>query len=336
MSFQIRPFDTETASDRELSEYHLARAAAWQLESPEDPPVTYEAAVGRLRTPWPSDGECRYWAGYVDGVLVGLGKLSLPGAENSGIAQTEVTVHPDFRRQGIGTELLRALMLAVRDSGRPTVNGSALKAGSSGAAWAGRLGFRVVNRTVIQELVINQTKPELWDVPVPDGYRLTSWVGSIPEELIASYAVARQAVQDAPLGESSIRLPRWDPARIRREERELAEQGTEERVVVAIQQATGEVIGVSGILTYAYRPESSFVNETSVVATHRGNGLGRAMKAAMMRQLIVERPQVRRVVTSTNADNVHMIAVNDAIGYQILRRLIWVEATPDVLTEALR
>ncbi|WP_246560550.1 GNAT family N-acetyltransferase [Kitasatospora kifunensis] len=303
---------------------------------PEDPPVTYEAAIGRLRTPWPSDGECRYWAAYVDGVLVGLGKLSLEGDENSGIAQAEVTVHPDVRRQGIGTALLRALVPAVRDSGRPTVNGTAMKSGSPGAVWADGLGFRVVNRTVIQELVVDGTKPELWEVPVPEGYRLTSWVGSTPQELIESYAVAREAVQDAPLGESSVRLARWDPQRIRREERALAEQGAEERVVVTIHQASGEVVGVTGILTYAYRPETCYQHDTSVVATHRGRGLGRAMKAAMMRELVVERPQVRRIVTSTNADNVHMIAVNDAIGYHVLRRLIWVETTASALAETLR
>ncbi|MGF1425047.1 GNAT family N-acetyltransferase [Kitasatospora sp. LaBMicrA B282] len=335
MSVQIRPFDAETASEREFSEYHLARVASLLLESPEDPPVTYEATVGRLRTPWPSDGECRYWAGYVDGTLVGLGRLALPDGENSGIAQIDVMVHPGFRRRGVGTELLRAVMPAVRDSGRPTVNSDAMKAGSPGAAWAGGLGFREVNRSVVMRLVIDETKPELWDVPVPEGYRLARWAGSTPEKLIESYAAARQAVQDAPLGESSIRLPTWDPARIRREERQLAEQGAEERVVVAIHQATGEIVGVTGILTYAYRPENSYQNDTSVVNAHRGNGLGRVMKAAMMRWLVVERPQVRRIMTGTNADNVHMIAVNDAIGYQIIRRVIWVETTAASLAEAL-
>jgi mycothiol synthase len=137
------------------------------------------------------------------------------------------------------------------------------------------------------------------------------------------------------LGRSSVRLTRWDPKRIRDAERALADQGTEERVVVAIHEATGEIVGAAGILTYAYRPDNSYQNDTSVVFEHRGLGLGRTMKAAMMRWLRTERPEVMRVVTSTSADNVHMIAVNHAIGYRIIRRLIWVETSAAALADAL-
>ncbi|MGF1430777.1 GNAT family N-acetyltransferase [Kitasatospora sp. LaBMicrA B282] len=335
MSFEIRPFDAAAAADRELSEYHLAKAASWQLDFPEDPPVSYEAAVGRLRTPWLSDGTCRYWAAYANGTLVGLGKLAVQEGENSAIADAEVTVHPDVRRQGIGTALLRALLPALHESGRSTVNSAAVKTGSPGALWAERFGFRVVNRSVVQTLVIDETKPELWDVPVPAGYRLARWISPAPEELIDAYAAARDAVQDAPLGESSVRHPRWDRERIRTEERTLAEQGAQERVVVVIHEATGDIVGVTGLLGYAYRPENCYQNDTSVVSAHRGNGLGRTVKAAMMRWLVAERPEVRRILTGTNADNVHMIAVNEALGYRILRRLDWRETTTAELTDAL-
>ncbi|WP_329578546.1 GNAT family N-acetyltransferase [Kitasatospora sp. NBC_01250] len=335
MSMEIRPFDAATASERELSEYHLASAAAWRVDFPEEPPAGYEATVGRLRTPWPHEGRCRYWAAYVDGVLVGLGRLALQDGENSGIAQVTVTVHPEYRRRGIGTAVLRAVLPAVRETGRPTVTGEAMKSGSPGDLWAARFGFRAVNRTAIMMLMVDETEPERWDVPVPAGYRLAGWVGTAPEELIEAYAAAREAVQDAPMGESSIQIVRWDAERIRREERELADQGAEERVVVAVHEASGEIAGVTGLLTYAYRPDKSYVNDTSVVRAHRGHGLGRALKAAMTRQVLRERPQVRRIVTSNNEDNVHMIAVNEAIGYQVLRRLIWVETTADGLTGAL-
>ncbi len=47
----------------------------------------------------------------------------------------------------------------------------------------------------------------------------------------------------------------------------------------------------------------------------RGRGLGRAVKAAMMRWVLADFPDLERVVTNTAAGNASMIRVNGQIGY---------------------
>ena len=190
-----------------------------------------------------------------------------------------------------------------------------------------------VRRTVVQRLDVASVPPSTWDVPVSPGYRLAQWVGSTPDDLLAEYAAARLAIQDAPASEASYRQPNWTPERIRQSEQELAEQGTEERVVVAIDEAGGQIVGVTSMLFYPHRPDYGYQNDTSVVGAHRGHGLGVAMKSAMMRWIRVERPQVGIVLTTTAKANEHMIDVNLRVGYKTLRSIIYVETTVEGLDQ---
>jgi len=322
---QIKPFDPHELSERQLTEYHLMMSAVKDADFPEDPPLSYDAAVGRLRNPPLTDGECLHWAAYQAQRLVGWARLRLPTEENAGVVKLEVVVHPELRRQGIGTAMLRAVLPTILDTRRGVVIGSGLKGDGAGAAWVSHLGFTVTASTVMQRLAVKSVPPGLWGVPTPSGYRLTNWIGTTPDDLIDSYAAARPAIRDAPLGQATYVETAWTVALVRETERELSERGVEERVFVAIDTATGQVAGVTGILNYPHRREFGYQDDTSVLAAHRGHGLGRAMKAAMMRWIVVERPDIEYIYTTTAAENSHMINVNLAIGYETIRGMVWTE-----------
>ncbi|MDH6118944.1 GNAT family N-acetyltransferase [Kitasatospora sp. GAS204B] len=335
MILDIQPLDPASASERVLSDYFAMRAACVAADTPEDPPLTYETSIGRLRTPPLEDGLCRFWVGYVDGRLAGSVKLALPEGENSGIASIEVNVHPELRCRGIGTDLLRFVMPAVKETQRATVLGFPVKPGSAGARRAEHLGFDVTHSMSMQVLVIATAPETLWDVPVPSGYRLVHWTGAAPDHLVDSYALARQAIHDAPMGQLSYRETVWTSERVRVTDRELLDAGTEQRVVVAIDEATGQVVATHVIHNYPHRREIGYVHDTSVLAAHRGHGLGRAIKAALMRRLNDERPDLERICTTTATTNSHMIGINRALGYHTARTLDWIETTTERLTEEL-
>jgi len=336
VTIQIRTFDLDTAPDGELAGYHSMLSAAWVIDYPEDPPITYETALGRLRAPSLVGEVCTFWAAYLGERLVGLATVTLADKENAGIVRVGITVHPELRRQGIGSALLRAVMPAVLESGREVLIGVAMKPDSAAAAWTtGRLGFRVSHSTVLQVLKIASVPARLWDVEVPSGYRLARWIGAVPDKLLDSYAAARPAVEDAPMGQSSFRLMVFTADRIRELEREFAESGVEERVVVAIEDATSQIVGITGMLNYPHRLEVGYQSDTSVLAGHRGHGLGRVMKAAMMRWIVSERPDIEHISTVTAAENTYMRKVNDALGYSTTRTMIWVETTTTQLADKL-
>jgi len=71
-------------------------------------------------------------------------------------------------------------------------------------------------------------------------------------------------------------------------------------------------------------PEKVDQGYTAVVREHQGNGLGRAMKAAMMRRLLSERPGTVRITTRALGD--HMMRVNRSLGYRTDAEYAFVEA----------
>ncbi|MFD0639062.1 GNAT family N-acetyltransferase [Catenulispora yoronensis] len=199
--------------------------------------------------------------------------------------------------------------------------GVPVKPGSAGEAWVTRLGFAFTADVVVQRLVVrgeDAVRPR--SAPVAPGYRLVEWSTAAPEELIASYAAARQAIADAPRGGSSYREEgRWTPETIREAERHYVEQGAQERVAVAVCEADGTVAGLTIVVRYMFRPELGYQFDTAVMPAHRGRGLGLALKSAMLGTLRSEWPELERIHTSNNTTNTYMLAVNEELGFRPLR-----------------
>jgi len=78
-----------------------------------------------------------------------------------------------------------------------------------------------------------------------EGYRVVSWTGAAPAELLESYAAARNAINDAPHDES-IDDERYTPERIRAMESSVERRDTELRVTVAVAP-DGEVAGFTDV-----------------------------------------------------------------------------------------
>jgi mycothiol synthase len=331
----VRCFDPAQATERELADYYRLVLDSGRVDRPDEEPPPYESVVARLGTPLTSRGPSRFWAAHLDGRLIGVANFGFPDDENGHLVIGDIRVHPDQRRRGIGTTLLRAALPTMRTEGRRVLTAWGVTAGGAGAKWADALGFRVVHHDVLQMLSIPDTDAGLWQVPAPDGYRLTKWIGTAPDDLLESYATARRAIHDAPSEDSSHRQPEWTSDRVRAAEDDLRRRGVEQRIVVAVHEATGAVAGLTELELHPSRQDLGYQQYTVVVAGHRGHGLGRFVKAAMVRWILDERPQIRRIGTSTAAGNVHMIRVNHEVGFKTTRSMVDVEAEVDVLATVL-
>lgn len=62
------------------------------------------------------------------------------------------------------------------------------------------------------------------------------------DELMASCARALHLMRDAPAGDSEYRLAEWTAERVREAEARHRERNVVQRVVVAVSEATGEVV----------------------------------------------------------------------------------------------
>lgn len=331
MDVDIAGFDPAAAGADALRGLYEVRAAVWRVDFPEDPTPTYDSVIGRLLVADPDAGPQRFWAAHAAGRIVGTASLGLPAAPNGHLGIIEVQVHPDARRHGIGLALMRAVLPAVRSSGRPLMAGGGIKEGSSGAAWAEALGFETTHRYTLQRLYVADVDESRWLHHVPDGYTVERWTGRAPDDLISSYALARSAIHDAPTGDSTFQSPRWTVERIRDSEAELDEQQVEQRVVVAVHNESKQVAGLTILERHPHQLDRGRQQDTAVLRQHRGAGLGRCIKAAMLRWTAPDWPDMRYVFTASGAENTHMLDVNRAIGFTDVRTMRWVEQPSEKL-----
>ena len=334
---EIRRFIGAQASEAELRQWHELFLEHGRLTFPGFPRPGFESFAASLRrTRYADRGPRHAWAAWEGDRLLGFGTVIYPDRYLPEWVDARVVVGAAYRRRGIGTALLREIVADAAAQGRVTVADDQVRLGRPGELWARAVGFTNTQRNRWQMLHVAEVDRALWDVPVPAGFRLEQWTHAAPESIVAEFAAARNAIADAPTGESSsYRESEWTVERVRRAEADLRETGDELRFVVAVHEATGDVAGFTGMRVQPDRMDLCWQRDTAVVAGYRGLGLGRVVKAAMMRRLVADFPDLEKVVTNNAADNVHMLRVNEQIGYTHYADIGVFEASVDELGAAL-
>jgi GNAT superfamily N-acetyltransferase len=335
MSIEVARLDPSTVGNEELGNYYEVVSAAGVVDRPDDPPITRAWMEGWLKTPDSPARAALHWEARLDGELVGIGKLNLPGHESSDSAEVELQVHPEWRRRGVARSLLRAMVPSVRERGRTKIFAWFVD-GAPGSLLAATLPVSVVHTNYLQVLHLGAVDHGLWDVAPSAGFRAVRWTGAAPEELLDDFATAKTAIQDAPLGGDSYRIPAWTSERIRAAEADLASRGVDHRVVVAVETSTGNIAGLTELQFHPGRPQLGIQQDTSVRREYRGRGLGRFVKSAMLEWVTATRdPRPVQVFTTTATENTRMRRINEDLGFVLARKIQLGEADPEKLSRAL-
>ena len=184
MGLVVESFDPEHAGEGDLHAYYEVMVARQETDRPDEPRLTYEDVLGRLKNPFVGFGPVAYWVARLHGELVGLAIVYFMEEESSHIGLTEVIVHPRVRRRGIGATMLRAILPDLRACGRTFVETWQITEGSDGERFANALGFHTAHTVLSQALVIPETDSALWQQPVPPGTGYGS--GQTPHPTISS------------------------------------------------------------------------------------------------------------------------------------------------------
>lgn len=284
-----------------------------------------------LRYGW--DGEApRYWAGLQDGTPVALGNVWTSSYDNLEHAWFGVDIHPEHRRRGLGTAMLRHLEGIARNESRPKVGIDGMESTAS-AAFAKRHGYEVASKGVPRRQQLDAL-PEGWREllaqatagPAAD-YELVEIAGPLPEEGFEPMVALWADINDAPTDDLDIEDEVFTGDRIRGYERAQEAAGTRLHHVIARHRGTGELGGHTVVGVESERPHRAHQHDTTVAKAHRGHRLGLVLKAAMMARLLREEPQVRTVDTWNAESNTFMIAINEQLGYRVMGRNVEYQRT---------
>jgi len=236
-----------------------------------------------------------------------LGSAFLRAADG----ELRVHVHPAERRRGVGSALLDAAVAAARDQGRRSVVTAPVEEGSPGELFFAARGLRRV-------LTLTYTRLDLAaDVPAElpaAGYRLVSWAGRVPDEMAATFAEARKAMDDMPMDNADLPPQQWDVARIRAVADAVANRG-DHLITVAALAADGSIAGFTELVVPGSGTGDGQHYGTGVLPGHRGRGLARAMKVESIRLARSRFPELSGLLADTADSNTRMRRINEDLGY---------------------
>jgi GNAT superfamily N-acetyltransferase len=253
-----------------------------------------------------------------------------------GIGVVEVFVHPSARKQGLGRVLLSAVVARAHAEGFSAL-GVEVPGKTDAVPFYESFGFTrafTEIRSVLQLDRVDWFTLGEFAGGVSSGYRLEFCPDTPPEELIEAYAMAKSSVQDIDLGDLDLSPSSYDPDRLRASLDTLHARGLRPYIVVAVHEATGDVVGLTEVVVPAQHPTRADQYDTIVVPNHRGYGIGRAIKALMLFELRSHEPRLTEVQTWNAAINEPMIKVNQELGFIPDRE--WLEYEADVADLAQR
>ena len=231
----------------------------------------------------------------VDGEIVGAGIAGRSDVQGRGFVAPRV--HPDARRHGVGTALLRDLAEFVAGLGFDKAGATVDDEGAK--AFAERFGFEEIDREVEQVITLPADLPA---APLPDGIEIVS-IAERPDLLEESYALAQEEgyADLAIAGNVVIELVDW-----------LKDEATLPRgSFVALHE--GRIVAYSGLMKH----DNSGVAEdglTVVARDWRRRGLGIALKRLELEWAAAN--GITEVLTWTQRGNDGMRAVNERLGYE--------------------
>ncbi|EMY33390.1 acetyltransferase (GNAT) family protein [Arthrobacter crystallopoietes BAB-32] len=300
----------------------------------------------RLEAARPSSyAAMRLWAAKDGERHVGRALLEFPLLDNRENAFINVMVHPEYRRQRIGTRLLHAaeeaaaaagrqvLMSWVKQAGQPAEPSTMTVLPRSGPgalpeelasvrfALASGFVLEQVERISVLQLPADpegtgRLLAEAQTKAGPD-YRLLTWEGGCPPEHVEQYARLRQRMStDVPQGQLEYAEEHWDAERVRHDEAEARAKGGRVLVSAALHKPTGELAGHTILEYYPDQPEVAYQEDTLVLQAHRGHSLGMLIKAANLVRASELWPAARRLMTWNASENEHMLAINVRLGFR--------------------
>jgi GNAT superfamily N-acetyltransferase len=317
----LTEIDGERLTDSELGRLAEFMTAVNSESAPDDPAVGIEWAradvrsgneIVRIRRVIAEEGDR----------IVGLASidLELSGA-NRHVAELYLDVHPDDRRRGIGTCMVRRALTIAREEDRTSLTAWGPRTAASSTFWEG-LGLPEVLIDRDSRVMIVDIDADLmhdWrtgSAARAEGYALHSWVSPCPDEFIPLYVATQQGMNDAPLDGLDMAHPVVDEKWNRARERSNARRNGVIRVIAAVSPE-GEPAGMTEVIVWSHKPWFVMQQGTTTLVPHRGRGLGRWLKAEMYDQLRRYHPEARIIETGNADSNAPMRSINDEMGFRL-------------------
>lgn len=313
-----------SATPAEFGAYHNLVTVIQTEEYPDDPPKSLEFTIKTQQSRADlKEMDCQTWLIQEDArVLARLITAIAHRQTNQHLMDIALHTHPDVRGQGLATLLLHKVLELADANKRSLIVGVTTGRTPAGEQVAERLGASKGIDMHTKQLSLCDLDPRLinaWLSPsafVQSRYELGCWENEYRERDITAIAQLMEVMNTAPrenLKEEDTRItPAWLCEMV-----ELSKaRGSYFWTLYIRHKTRGEFAGYTETFWNPENPKILWQGATGVLPAHRGYGLGKWLKAAMIQKVQQERPSVTCIRTGNADSNAPMLAINQKLGFK--------------------
>jgi mycothiol synthase len=328
----VQRFDPKTASDPELADVHRFSRRIQAERVPDDPPFTYEGFAANVRNV-PPFITLVVWIVRAEegGGVIGRANLVIQNTdENQHLGHFDVMVLPEYRRRGIGSELLGLVASAAREADRRLLMTSSTSTVPAAPEFLREVGAKpslAGHTNILQLKDVDRELLRSWQKRARERaseYELHEWEGRYPEDRMDDVTAMYEAFNTMPMGDLEIEAEHYTPQRVRELDAMYEARGIMKWTVYVEHQDSGIIAGFTEIFIDRRQPKQAYQGLTGVFPEHRNRGLGRWLKAAITEKVLVQSPQTTEIKTDNADINEAMLNINRELGFKpVVADMIW-------------
>ncbi len=289
--------------------------------------------------PWPqrlvdwrylrSDEDIPRWVAWEDGEIVATAGCFLMVEQDLDNSFGFIYVHPDHRKRGLGRQVAGPVFDYVAADSRKRF-AVAIPVEFPSEDLARRAGMKDAYRERISQLRtadVDEHQLDEWIARAGEratDYEIVNLGSPIPDEYRERFVAVTEVMNTAPMEDFEEEPFHWSLELLADAEKSEALRKRTILTFAAVHKPTGVFAGYTNVVYQSLFPAKAHQWDTGVDPEHRNLGLGRWLKAAMMKEILTNYPDVAVVETENAGSNAPMLNINIEMGFKpAIEQILW-------------
>ncbi|MFP3881819.1 MAG: GNAT family N-acetyltransferase [Actinomycetota bacterium] len=320
MAHTIEQIDTATAPETLMAELHDYYVVVEAEDMPGDPPTPSAVRIADWRHVPTRFPQVRWILRDDDGIAaVAVATYDLEENLENGFGR--IHVHPSKRGRGYARAIATLMLDHLEEAGRIRFD-TWIKEGEPAEQIARHIGLKPVYGEKRSRLRIEDLDMDLMDSWIEraglraSDYELVYYRSPLPDDIVQKFCDLTSIMNTAPredyeVDDDTLSVEDW-----REMESNVIDSKCQLHNLIAVHRPTGDFAGYTQIKTQDLQPELGWQWDTGVDPAHRNKGLGRWLKAAMIKRVMELHPDLERIDTWNAGSNEPMLNINVAMGFK--------------------